>query len=81
MKVWFSAIAEDQIERLPTSLQIRILSKIELYATQSDPLQFAEPLSTSDLYRFRVGDYRIIFEILHGKIWILAFKRRDEAYR
>lgn len=81
MHVWFSAAAEDQLERLPKYLQTRILSKIELYAGQPDPLQFAEPLSGSDFYRFRVGNYRVIFEVLHGKLWVLAIKRRDEAYR
>lgn len=81
MKFWFTANAEDQLKRLPAFLQKRIVSKIDLYATQPDPLQFAEPLSASDFYRFRIGDYRVIFELLHGTIWILAIKRRDEAYR
>jgi mRNA-degrading endonuclease RelE of RelBE toxin-antitoxin system len=81
MKVWFSTAAEDQLDRLPAFLQKRILSKIELYAAQPDPLQFAEPLSASDFYRFRIGDHRVIFEVLHGTIWILAIKRRNEAYR
>ncbi len=81
MKVWFSTTAEDQLDRLPAFLHQRIITKVELYAAQPDPLQFAEPLSVSDFYRFRIGDYRVIFEVLHDTIWILAIKRRDEAYR
>ena len=81
MDVWFSIAAEDQLDRLPRFLQARIVSKIAFYAAQPDPLQFAEPLSGYDFFRFRVGDYRVIFELLHGKIWVLAIKRRDEAYR
>ena len=81
MRVWFSAAAEDDIDRLPGYLQTRIVSKIGFYASQPDPLQFAEPLSGSDFYRFRMGAYRVIFEILHGTLWVLAIKRRDEAYR
>ena len=46
-----------------------------------DPLAFAEPLSGSASYRFRIGDYRVIFEVLHGVGWVLATRRRDEAYR
>jgi mRNA-degrading endonuclease RelE of RelBE toxin-antitoxin system len=82
MRVSFSSAAEDQLDRLPRYLQKRILSKIEGYIAQPDPLEFAEPLSGSDFYRFRVGNYRVIFEILGGgSLWILAIKRRDEAYR
>jgi mRNA interferase RelE/StbE len=81
MRVKFVSTAEDQLERLPRSLQVRIIEKVEFYAAQPDPLEFAEPLTGSDEYRFRIGDYRVFFEILHGTIWVLAIKRRDEAYR
>ena len=82
MRVLFSSTAEDQLDRLPRYLHKRILSKIAKYAAQPDPLEFAEPLSSSSYYRFRIGDYRVIFEILEGgAFWILAVKRRDEAYR
>jgi mRNA-degrading endonuclease RelE of RelBE toxin-antitoxin system len=82
MRVLFSTAAEDQLERLPRYLQKRILSKIDAYASQPDPLEFAEPLTGSHFYRFRVGNYRIIFETLGGgSLWVLAIKRRDEAYR
>ena len=54
---------------------------MRFYAAQSDPLKFAEALTGSNEYRFRVGDYRVIFEVLHDIIWVIAIKRRDEAYR
>src|ERR1700680_3693097 len=55
--------------------------KMRFYAAQSDPLKFAEALMGSNEYRFRVGDYRVIFEVLHDIIWVIVIKRRDEAYR
>jgi mRNA-degrading endonuclease RelE of RelBE toxin-antitoxin system len=66
---------------LPHRTQTRIVEEIELYSLQPHPLKFAEPLTGSDKYRFRVGDYRVIFEVLHDVIWVIAIKRRDEAYR
>jgi mRNA-degrading endonuclease RelE of RelBE toxin-antitoxin system len=81
MRVYFSLTAEEHLARLPRLVQIRIVKKLEAYAGQSDPLQFAEPLTGVDAFRFRIGDYRVIFEVLHGTLWILAIKRRDEAYR
>ncbi len=81
MQVRFTETADDQLDRLPHRLQVRIIEKIELYSLQADPLKFAEPLTGSAEYRFRVGDYRVIFEVLHNTLWVIAIKRRDEAYR
>ena len=81
MRVRFTETADDQLDRLPRRLQKRIVEKVEFYTLQSDPLKFAEPLTGSSEYRFRVGDYRVIFELLHDTLWVTAIKRRDEAYR
>ena len=81
MQVRFSETADDQLDRLPYRLQVRIVEKIELYALQPDPLKFAESLTGSSEFRFRIGDYRVIFEVLHDTLWVTAIKRRDEAYR
>jgi mRNA interferase RelE/StbE len=81
MRVQLTETANDQLDRLPHRLQVRIVEKIELYSQQPDPLKFAEPLTGSDEYRFRIGDYRVIFEVLHDILWVTAIKRRDEAYR
>jgi len=53
---------------------------MRFYEQQPDPLQFAEPLTGSQSYRFRVGDYRVIFKVMHNAIWVLAIRRRDKAY-
>ena len=81
MRVHFTVTADEQLGRLPKRVQMRIVEKVEVYAQQPDPLQFSESLTGSDEYRFRVGDYRVIFEVLNDVIWVTAVKRRDEAYR
>jgi mRNA-degrading endonuclease RelE of RelBE toxin-antitoxin system len=81
MRLQFTTTADDHLDRLPRRLQTRIVEKVEFYAAQPDPLEFAEPLTGSTEYRFRIGGYRVIFEILHDTLWITAIKRRDEAYR
>jgi mRNA interferase RelE/StbE len=81
MRVRFTANADEQLDRLPRRLQTRIIEKVEPYAGRPDPLKFSEPLTGSHRYRFRIGDYRLIFEVMHDTIWMLAIKRRDEAYR
>jgi mRNA-degrading endonuclease RelE of RelBE toxin-antitoxin system len=81
MRVQFTSTADEQLDRLPRRLQKRIVEKLELYSQQPDPLKFAEPLTGSNEYRFRIGDYRVIFEVLHDTLWVTAIKRRDEAYQ
>lgn len=81
MKFVFTPTAEDHFDKLTPFDRKRVATKLRHYADQPDPLEHAERLSGSGEYRFRVGDYRILFELLHGVIWITAIKRRDEAYR
>jgi mRNA-degrading endonuclease RelE of RelBE toxin-antitoxin system len=81
MKYIFTPTAEDDFDKLTQLNRKRIATKMRFYASQSDPLQFAEPLTGSNEYRFRIGDYRVIFEMLHDTLWVTAIKRRDEAYR
>ena len=81
MKYIFTPTAEEQFDNLTSLNRRRIGAKMRFYATQSAPFKFAEPLTGSAEYRFRIGDYRVIFEVMHHTIWVLAIKRRDEAYR
>jgi mRNA-degrading endonuclease RelE of RelBE toxin-antitoxin system len=80
MEFLFTLTAQDHFERLPQQDRKRIANKMRFYAQQPDPLQFAEPLSGSHNYRFRIGDYRIIFKVAHETLWVKAVKRRDKAY-
>lgn len=82
MKVHFTDTAQEHFDDLSQVYRRRISKKIRFFASQPDPLQFAEPLTGSKReYRFRVGDYRVIFEVLNNSLWVTAIKRRDEAYR
>ena len=47
------------------------------------PLKHAEKLTDSQLgsYRFRVGDYRIIFDLVESEIVVLRIGHRREIYR
>jgi mRNA-degrading endonuclease RelE of RelBE toxin-antitoxin system len=80
MKFLFTPTAEEHFQRLPQQIKKRIASKMRFYEGQRDPLQFAEPLTGSQSYRFHIGDYRVIFKVLHDAIWVLAIRRRDKAY-
>ncbi len=73
--------AERDIDKLEAVTQKRIKKKLEKF--QLDPFQYAERLSSSDLgsYRFRIGDYRVIFDVDGTALIILRVGHRREIYR
>lgn len=82
MEFYYSRRAARQFSKLPRAVQLRIAEKMRFYASQEDPLQFAEHLTDyrEGEYRFRVGDYRLSFDVDNGRIKILKVGRRDEMY-
>ena len=81
MRVGYREVAKEQLKELPSHLQERIARKILFYASQADPLSFAKPLVGYDVYRFRVGNYRVIFEVTGKTLTVLLVVKREGAYR
>lgn len=73
--------AVKDIEGLDPKTKDRIDKTLRRY--EKDPLNFAEKLTHSDLgsYRFRIGDYRIVFDVQGQDIVVLRVGHRREIYR
>jgi mRNA interferase RelE/StbE len=73
-----------ELARLDKPVGRRIVKRINWLAGNLDDIR-PEPLTgaLSGLYKFRVGDYRIIYEILHDEqvIVIHEIGHRGEIYR
>jgi mRNA interferase RelE/StbE len=75
------------LEKLERKVAQRIYKKIDSYVSSPDPLAHAKSLSgkLKGLYRFRVGDYRVIFEVAEdGSISILTIlvvAHRKDIYK
>ena len=74
--------AEKDLSGLPASVRIRILQKLLFYANTPEPLTYARPLRNVRLgtYRFRIGDYRALFDVVNGHIHILTIDHRKDVY-
>ena len=50
---------------------------------KDDPLKYARKLIDPKLggYRFRIGDYRVVFDIENDEIVVLRIGHRKEIYR
>ena len=76
-----SRVIEQDIPPLPRNIQIRIFHAIEeRLATQPTKYGVRLRRSLSGLWRLRVGDYRIIYEIKGRTIRIWAIGHRKNAY-
>jgi mRNA interferase RelE/StbE len=79
----FTKQADRQLCKLPLFIQRRIVSKIKYYIRTGNPLRFATSVSgaVGKVYRFRIGDYRVIFDWEDGKIVVTEVGPRDSIYR
>lgn len=72
-----------ELKKLPRDISVRIVKKLDFWVDSGEPLAFAEGLTNSELgsYRFRVGSYRIAFDVEGETIVILALGHRREIYK
>ena len=81
MKIRFSRRAWRDWQSLPREVQERLSSKLKLFST--DPLRYAVKLTDAKVgqYRFRIGDYRVVFDLAGDEIQVLEVGHRKEIYR
>ncbi|PIS05019.1 MAG: type II toxin-antitoxin system mRNA interferase toxin, RelE/StbE family [Candidatus Buchananbacteria bacterium CG10_big_fil_rev_8_21_14_0_10_42_9] len=85
-RVFYTRSALKDLALLDKNIARRIIDKLSWFSDQKNPLRFAKRLKQpfNDLYRFRIGDYRVIFEL--GKkqeykiLIILRIKYRRDVY-
>jgi mRNA interferase RelE/StbE len=74
--------AVKDIQKLPVPVQKRLKKKLEWFIAQQHPLEFATRLTkpADAQYRFRVGSYRILFDVDGQAIIILHVQHRRDVY-
>ena len=77
----YTKSAFNDVKKLDTITQKRIKKKIEEYSL--NPILNAKKLINATIgeYRWRVGNYRIVFDIDKNKIIILRIGHRKEIYQ
>lgn len=79
----FKSQALKDLHKLPKDIQRRIVNKLDYFINSGAPLSFSENLVNFEIgqYRFRIGDYRVIFDVGGEKIIILTLGHRKEIYK
>lgn len=82
-QIQFTDPAKKRFKKLPKDIQIRLVNKLEFFLSQEDPLIYAEVLTNPKVgtYRFRVGDYRVVFDLEENIIIIVDVDHRKDIYR
>jgi len=74
--------ARRDIKNLDKTTQSRVMVALETFL-EGNPVDIRKMQGTDNQYRIRVGDYRIVLEIIviEGVSYVLRVKHRREVYR
>jgi len=84
MNFCFSKHGEETLEQLEKVEIRRILKKLQFWSEAPQPLLFAKPIvGRPNLFRFRVGDYRVIvfYNSTSDSLDILKVGHRSTIYK
>jgi len=82
-QIEFTKQASKQFKNLPFQEQQILAPKIDSLANNPNPNNATKLVGEDNLYRLRVGDYRIIYTIQNEQLLILILKisHRRDVYR
>jgi mRNA interferase RelE/StbE len=81
-EISFARSARKELESLDNGIVNRIFPKIVALSKQPRPSGCRKLIGEGNLWRIRVGDYRVIYEIddVRRLVDVIAVKHRSKAY-
>ena len=81
--IHFTPAAARQLERLDKPVRRRVATAINSLAAEPRPAGVKKLAGSGDLWRIRVGDYRIVYQIhdRHLVVVIVTIGHRSDVYR
>jgi len=78
----FTRSARKELEQLPLPVENRIARKLDELGPQARPPGCLKLQGQNDLWRIRVGDYRVVYRIddLNKVVDIVRVRHRKNAY-
>jgi len=81
--ITFAQSARKELERLSANVVSRVFPKIEALAQSPRPPGCRKLQGFENLWRIRIGDYRVIYQVFDEELVvdIVAVRHRSKAYR
>ncbi|HEX4495517.1 MAG TPA: type II toxin-antitoxin system RelE/ParE family toxin [Thermoanaerobaculia bacterium] len=82
-KLCLKPAAEKDLRKLPKAIVQRVLHLLDELPADPFPHQHSKLSGTERLYRIRLGDYRIVYEVDEEalEITVHSIRQRQDAYR
>lgn len=82
-RIVFAGSSKKDLDKLEQTTRKRIAKKLQFFIDQEDPLVYSRQLVHSSIgsYRFRVGHYRIVFDLDNNVLQVVSIKHRKDVYR
>jgi mRNA interferase RelE/StbE len=82
-RLQFLPAALRDLDRLPTPVRVRVLRRIETLADTPRPAGVVKLSGQGNLWRLRVGEYRVVYEIEDRAhvVTVLVVAHRKDVYR
>lgn len=81
--ILFKHSADRALQRLPESLQKRIVAQVDELAHDPRPQGSVKLAGQVEMWRIRIGSYRVIYEIQDDRLIVLVLRvaHRKDVYR
>lgn len=75
--------AVKQLDKLPMKARLRVIAALEALERNPRPVGCLKLEGEADLYRIRVGDFRVVYTIEDQRLQVLVVRvaNRKDAYR
>ena len=80
MKIILSPRAEKHLRKLPKIDQIAVARKIRAIGEEEKIIKKEKIEGFSDIFRVRVGNYRIVYRKTKKEIYIILIRHRKDIY-
>ena len=82
-KVLFKASADRALKKLPREAQRRIVGEVAMLAHDPRPAGTVKLAGDDNLWRIRIGNYRVVYEIHDDRLVVLVLRvaHRKDVYR
>jgi mRNA interferase RelE/StbE len=79
--LYHPAVKSKDLKVIPRNIRSRLARAVQTRLT-TEPARYGAPLKGTlrPYWKLRVGDYRIVYKIVNGEVWILAILHRKEVY-